>query len=106
MWLGVWANRRRFDPVFHAFRARYFEFHPADVRKLCPDHHSEIHAIYDNIIRAFKEKKKKRLEKYSWQEAHQLMDKLEAAFKIWIKKTTPGIPYATYAKHKKNRRRS
>lgn len=43
---------RRFinTPAWHALVERYLEFHESDIVRVCPDHHEEIHCIYDEEI--------------------------------------------------------
>ena len=104
MWLGVWAGRRRGEPRWIEFVKRYWSFHRDDVRYLCANHHAEIHSIYDDIIAEDRAKVGKPLYDYSWKQAEALMDKLEAAFNVWIRLESRGISSKNYGKTKKARR--
>jgi len=91
MWLGIWAARRHGEPKWLEFCDRYRAFRPEDTTDLCAAHHSEIHEIYDEIIRADRAITNRALHYYSWAQAEALMDKLEQTFFIWLEKETPGI---------------
>lgn len=51
----------------------------------------EIHVIYDRIIQKDRDKTRKALSDYTWEQAEKLMDKLEARCLRWLKEKTPGI---------------
>lgn len=91
MWLGIWSSRRSGEKKFQDFIRRYYEFRKEDIEYLCDRHHAEIHAIYDEIIIEDRKKLGKPLSKYTWAQAELLMDKLEAAFREWLNRRTPGL---------------
>ncbi len=90
------------ETVYRNFVKRYYEFRPSDVESVCLHHHAEIHLIYDKIIRQDLRRTRKALRNYSWNQANTLMDKLEAAFKEWFMKVTPGADPAIliHGKHR------
>lgn len=96
MWLGIWSGRRRHEAAFQSMVKRYHEFRIEDCEILCPNHHAEIHKIYDGIISADRKKTGRPLSKYSWVQANLLMDKLEAACLRWLKTQSPGIDSKYY----------
>ena len=104
MWLGVWAGKRAGEERWKKFVRRYWSYHPDDCRNLCVNHHAEIHSIYDDIIAEDLAKTGRRLVDYTWSMADKLMDKLEAAFNVWIKIQSKGISSKSYGKNKKARR--
>lgn len=101
MFLGVWSGVRRKERRWQEFVARYYQFLPQDVVRICDSHHAEIHAIYDQIIAEDLARTGQRLEQYTWAQAERLMNKLKAACKEWLKKKTPGISSTRYARIKK-----
>lgn len=108
MWLGIWASRRRGEPRWEKFKARYYEYHPDDCVTICVSHHAEIHAIYDRIIQEDTARLGKSLGKYSWIEAERLMDLLEQACRQWEGMRTPGLDsrlYGSYRKRKGKRKK-
>ena len=96
MWLGIWASTRRGEKRWIRFVRRYWQFHPDDCVIICVSHHAEIHAIYDRIIQQDMAERGKRLSKYGWPEAMQLMNRLETACREWEKVRTPGISSSRY----------
>lgn len=103
MWLGIWSGRRRTEPKWKLFVQRYHEFHPEDCVILCPDHHAEIHAIYDKILLADRDFTGRPFSKYSWVQAETLMDKFEEACFVWMAKPTKGIDSVAYGRKRKKR---
>ena len=97
MWLGIWASRRKGEPKWEKFKTRYFEFHPADCVLLCPNHHAEIHKLYDEIIQADRKFTQRPLSKYTWKQAEILMNKLSNKCDEWLEIETPGISYEKFA---------
>lgn len=104
MWLGIWAGRRKGEPEWIEFVARYYEFNPEDICELCVSHHAEIHVIYDALIKQDIKMRGKTLMRYTWDEAYELMDKLEKACLKWIKQETPGINSSLYGSYRKRER--
>ncbi len=90
MWLGPWT--RQLDiPRYANFVRRYQEFRDEDVVMLCTLHHAEIHHIYDSIIAKHKESLGgRRLYRYTWSQAHELMKLLEAECDVWLGTVTLG----------------
>lgn len=105
MWIGVWAGVRRGETRFTLFKRRYWQFRKADCTVLCDCHHSEIHFLYDILIQEHIAESGKRLYKYTWEEATNLMDKLEESCKAWLLTESPGVVPETYARHKKKQTR-
>lgn len=101
MWLGIWAGRRKSEQKWLQFIDSYYQFRPSDCVILCPNHHAEIHKIYDSMIMADKLRTRRPLSKYSWQQAEALMDKLEAACDEWLKHVTPGINSEQYGRKRR-----
>jgi hypothetical protein len=91
MWFGIWSSRRRHEEKFQEMIEQYYKFAPADCVILCPEHHAEIHRIYDRIISKDRRLLNKPLAKYSWPQAEALMGKLHRKCMTWIAKETPGI---------------
>jgi len=100
MWFGIWSGRRRGEKKWDTFRERYHKFLPQDCVILCPNHHAEIHAIYDQIIQEDKNETGRNLASYSWRQAEVLMSKLSEECYLWLKTETPGISTTLYAKQK------
>jgi hypothetical protein len=103
MWLGIWATRRRGEERWKAFTERYYQFLPEDCEFLCPNHHAEIHRLYDAIIVGDRKLVGRPLSKYTWTQAERLMEKLESACLEWIETETPGIDSNYYGLTKKRR---
>lgn len=104
MWLGVWAGRRKGEKKYNDFINRYYEFHPLDCADLCDSHHAEIHKAYDEIIAQDIAELGVPMSKFSWDQAHRLMDKLEKHFWEWVATKTPGISSKNYGRTVKKRR--
>lgn len=105
MWLGIWASRRKGEPEWKEFVDRYWQFLEEDIEVICVSHHAEIHVIYDEIIKSDLGMRSKPLSKYTWDEAHELMTKLDKACHKWIKNDTPGISSELYGSYKERSNR-
>lgn len=106
MWLAVWRSKRKGEQRFIRFVGRYKRFDPRDVTRICDWHHAEIHSIYDEIIQADMRMRSKRLQDYSWDEANELMSKLERRFWTWLGEPSPGLsPRKLRAQRAKERTR-
>jgi hypothetical protein len=90
MWIGIWIGRRRGEPEYEALLKRYWEFRVGDIVLICEWHHAEIHKLYDRIIAEFRQKLGKPLRMASWEEAEELMQRMEAACEAWLQQESPG----------------
>lgn len=125
MWFGVWAGKRGAflldwrhkgkilwprpaQERWRKFVERYHKFLREDTLILCDRHHAEIHDRYDKIIERHKQRTGKNLAAYSWNDAEDLMNELEAECLKWLEKKTPGIKPSTLdarrARKRKRRR--
>lgn len=84
-------HRRNKSEKYEALRKRYEEFRPEDTVVLCGWHHAEIHKIYNQIVREDCAQRLKPLDRYSWKQAHSLMNKLHDACTEWEIERTPGV---------------
>lgn len=104
-WLGIWSGRRKSERRWVEFVARYWEFRHEDYIVICPDHHAEIHKIYDQLIIAHKRSLKISLARYTWDQADDLMNRFEEACRNWLAVKSPGMDNATFARQRKTRSR-
>lgn len=93
-------HKRNKSEKYKELQERYSLFRDEDTIQICSWHHAEIHLIYDKIIRADASQRLRSLDRYSWKQAHSLMNKLRQACVEWEEEKTPGADPTTVFKEK------
>jgi hypothetical protein len=92
--------RNRKSRKYDLFVARYQSFDPRDWRRICPEHHEEIHERYDRIIRKhIRRNHYKPIEDWTWKQAKDLMKDCHRYCMKWLHSATPGIKTAKRVRH-------
>lgn len=88
-WLRKFERRRGGKP-YKDFKARYEEFHPDDIVRLCPECHEEVHRfLYHEVLHHIRWNTPDRpFGDYSWAEAKAIVERLRRLCDRWLKTKT------------------